>query len=71
MAQSLKWKMQNGQNFIAEQDGYKISVNHIYWYIHNQNNKVVDCCYYHPNIATGELQAKVQAERAFALIINL
>jgi hypothetical protein len=66
---TLKWKMIDRNHFSAQHENYSIKVEPPLWKIGDENNKLIDCCYWHPNIATGELQAKAQAERAMDKII--
>lgn len=57
-------------NFESEHDNFKIIVKApCYWWI-MKDKVVVDCCYYHPNIAKDELQSKVQAERALSTLLE-
>ncbi len=67
-----KWKMIDRNNFTAQYDGYDIRVQVPFWFIMKREDAVViDSCFYHPNIATGELQTKVQAERALTKLLTL
>ncbi len=68
----LKWAMVNRDVFTAEHEDYQILVDGVKWYIVKKGQtKYVDCCFYHPNIATGELQAKVQAEKALDNVLYI
>ena len=62
-SKSVKWKMVDKNNFTGELDGYVIAINPPpYWSIF-KDGIMVDSCFYH-SPSTGELQAKVQSERA-------
>lgn len=60
---NLRWIMHDSTSFTSEYKGYEIVLQPPFWWI-KKDGVVIDCCYYHSEMATGELQAKVQAERA-------
>lgn len=66
---SIKWKMVSRNNFTGEANGYIIAINPPpYWHIF-KDGVMIDCYIYH-NPTSGELQAKVQAERILNSIIK-
>lgn len=67
---NLKWEMVKEKKFVSQYLNYSIIVETpSYWWI-IKNEEIIDCCFYHPNIAHGDLQCKVQAQRAMDKILE-
>jgi len=65
----MKWTVTGYNKFEKKIDGYHLVVEGCYWFIY-KNNRTIDCVFYHNGKPSGEIDAKVKAEKALQKVLN-